>query len=125
MGAQAINSTQHLKTEKDFYLKSLRQIATTLLPQIDDISSLVEKNNHLLLRYPRLALEQDLELLPGIFPRPEIIGAERDGAMTRYHLIEGDADVLFHPNELQYKPWFLNWLHNYSKLLFFQRRFGG
>lgn len=35
----------------------LVQVATTLLPQIDDISGLIEENNHLFLGDPRLGLE--------------------------------------------------------------------
>ncbi|KAK3033654.1 hypothetical protein RJ639_034533 [Escallonia herrerae] len=78
------------------------QIATTLLPQIDDIGGLVEEYDHLLLGYPWLALEGGLELFPCIFPRPKVVWTQRNGAVTWYHLIEAKTDVLLHPNELQH-----------------------
>ncbi|KAK3008725.1 hypothetical protein RJ639_013128 [Escallonia herrerae] len=78
------------------------KLKSRIQEHIDDISGLVEEYNHLLLGYPWLALEGGLELFPCIFPRPKIVRTQRNGAVTRYHLIEAETDVLLHPNELQH-----------------------
>lgn len=86
------------------------QIASTLLPKIDDISGLIEKNDHLFLRDPRLAFQSGLKFFPCIFSWPKKVRTQRYGSMSWYHLIKPKPYVLLHPYELQNQPWLLHLL---------------
>ena len=92
--------------------KERLQITAALLPEVDDISGLVEEDDHSLLRNPGLFLDLGLELLPRILPRPEVVGAERHGAMARDYLVQRQPDVLLHPYESKHQPRLLRRFHH-------------
>lgn len=75
------------------------QVATALLPEVDDICGLVEEDDHALLRNPRLLLDLGFEFLPRVLPRPEVVRAQRDGAVAGDCLVKRQSDVLLHPYE--------------------------
>nr|GEZ49650.1 hypothetical protein [Tanacetum cinerariifolium] len=68
---------------------------------IDDISSLIKEDDHLLLRDPRLAFQSRLKLFPSIFPRPKEVRTQRDGPMSRwFHVAQNAASISFLPGIL-------------------------
>jgi hypothetical protein len=91
-----------------------------LLPQVDDVSSLVEQDDGPLPGNPALAVELCLELFPSILAWPEEVGAEGYGSMAWYNLVKCNTDVLLQPQKLQQYPLLLWLSHNH---LFLQSKF--
>lgn len=80
---------------ESFYF--LEKVGRILLPQIDDVGGLIEKNDGSLAGDPLFAIQFRLQFFPRILPGPEEVGAERNYSMPRNHLIEGNSDVLLQP----------------------------
>ena len=65
-----------------------------MLPQVDDVGGLVERDDDSLAGEPRLTLQQLLELLPGVLARPEHVWTNWHAALAGDDLVDGQADVL-------------------------------
>ncbi len=70
------------------------QASSILLPQIDDVSSLIEQDDCALARYPTLAVKLRFQLFPSILPWPEVVRTQGNRTMAWYHLIKCNANVL-------------------------------
>lgn len=112
-------SVVHISKNKMWNL-NLQTSPVTQLPQIDDMSSLIEQNNLLFLGNPRFTLQHSFNLLASIFSWPKIVRTQRNCPTTTSwnHLVYSYSNVLLHPHEFQHQSWSLHRLHYNSQLLF-------